>query len=87
IILGQLSLNVVQMIIDLPSNNIPQTVIVPPQVQPASQPVHNPALNTDNYGLECPHCRRISSYERIDFGCQWCGTSLAGAASVLVPKS
>ncbi|MGC1245444.1 MAG: FHA domain-containing protein [Spirulinaceae cyanobacterium] len=87
IILGQMTFNVVQMVIDLPSNNFPKTVIVSPQPQQIPQAVHNRALNSGNYGLECPHCHRISSYERIDFGCQWCGTSLAGAASVLVPKS
>ncbi len=85
--LGQMTLNVVQMVIDLPSNNFPQTVIVPPPPQQVPQAVNNPALNSGNYGLECPHCHRISSYERIDLGCQWCGTSLAGAASILVPKS
>lgn len=85
--LGQVTLNVVRMAIDLPSNSFPKTIIVNPQSQANSQPVNNSASNTGDYGLECPCCYRISSYERIDLGCQWCGTSLAGAASILVPKS
>lgn len=37
-----------------------------------------------SYGLQCPHCGRNSSYERIALGCQWCGTSLAAAISILM---
>ncbi|MEC4982529.1 MAG: FHA domain-containing protein [Oscillatoria sp. PMC 1068.18] len=36
------------------------------------------------YELQCPCCRRTSPYENIDFGCNWCGTSLAAAISVLI---
>ncbi|MBZ8179068.1 FHA domain-containing protein [Oscillatoria salina] len=36
------------------------------------------------YELQCPCCHRTSPYENIDFGCKWCGTSLAGAVSVLI---
>ncbi len=37
------------------------------------------------YGLQCPRCQRISSYDHLDLGCPWCGTSLASAASMLLP--
>ncbi|NJO40703.1 MAG: FHA domain-containing protein [Cyanobacteria bacterium CRU_2_1] len=35
------------------------------------------------YGLQCPKCHRVSSYEYLERGCAWCGTSLASAQSVL----
>ncbi len=40
------------------------------------------------YGLQCPNlkCSKISSYERIALVCPWCGTSLAGAASSILPS-
>ena len=79
IYLGQLSLKVVA--ISLASTPaIPPTVIVPPKPsQPSPPPQSQPA-----YGLQCPHCRRISPFERLDVGCQWCGTSLAAAVSMLI---
>jgi len=43
----------------------------------------NPSQQT-SYGLQCPHCGRNSSYDRIALGCQWCGTSLTAAISVLM---
>ncbi|NET60662.1 MAG: FHA domain-containing protein [Symploca sp. SIO2E6] len=38
-----------------------------------------------SYGLQCPNCGRYSSYDRLALGCQWCGTSLASAISVVIP--
>jgi hypothetical protein len=40
------------------------------------------------YGLQCPNlkCAKISPYERITLVCPWCGTSLAGAASSILPS-
>lgn len=37
------------------------------------------------YGLQCPRCQQICAYDRLDLGCPWCGTSLASAASVIMP--
>lgn len=81
IYLGQLELKVTTVSLQQPSSSIPPTILLPPQPpQSADPPVPNPIL----YGLECPHCHRISPYDRIDWGCPWCGTSLAAAASVLM---
>ena len=40
------------------------------------------------YGLQCPNlkCAKVSPYERITLVCPWCGTSLAGAASSILPS-
>ncbi|PAX52328.1 FHA domain-containing protein [Brunnivagina elsteri] len=88
ILLGQAKIQVTGI------STIEATILSPPPVnlgsQPASIPVaakpplyqhhhHNP-----NYGLQCPRCDRVSPLEHLEIGCQWCGTSLAAAASVLV---
>lgn len=81
IYLGQVELKVVAVSLALPNNGIPPTILMPPlPLAVANQP--NP--NVVSFGLQCPHCDRISSYDRLDWGCQWCGTSLAAAASVLM---
>lgn len=81
IYLGQLELNVVAVSLDVFNNGIPATILMPPlPLAAANQP--NP--NVASFGLQCPHCARISPYDRLDWGCQWCGTSLAAAASVLM---
>jgi len=53
----------------------------------ASVPHHNPNQPDQVYGLQCPNpkCAKISSYEKITLVCPWCGTSLAGAASSILP--
>ncbi len=81
IYLGQLELRVVGVSLHQPSNGIPPTILLPPQplaTFPPSTPVGI------SYGLECPKCHRVSPYERMEWGCQWCGTSLAAASSVLM---
>jgi predicted component of type VI protein secretion system len=78
--LGQMTLQVRAISIPSPQSHIPQTILLPPK--PASTP-STPAPQA-SYGLKCPNCSRVSPYERIDFGCQWCGTSLAAAVSVLI---
>lgn len=68
-----------QMVLKVAATSVPNVI-------PSSSPtllVAPPQSVT--YGLECPHCHRISTYDRIDIGCLWCGTSLAAAASVVVP--
>ncbi|MDY6786098.1 MAG: FHA domain-containing protein [Cyanobacteriota bacterium] len=64
----------------------PQPPIVnSPQVpQPNLPHSHPPAPQPLAYGLQCPNCHRISTYDRIDLGCPWCGTSLAAAASIAI---
>ncbi|WP_416670417.1 FHA domain-containing protein [Egbenema bharatensis] len=55
-----------------------------PVAQAASpQAVASPAA-TMPYGLECPKCHHVSSYDHLETGCAWCGTSLAAAQSVLL---
>ena len=80
ICLGQVELNVVAVSVDIVSNGIPPTVLIPPQ----SLAAVNQPLPDVGYGLQCPNCGRVSPYQRLDWGCQWCGTSLAAAASILM---
>ena len=61
----------------------PMSGISPEQSPEISVPATKPPSN--NYGLECPCCHRVSPYERLDLGCPWCGTSLAAAHSVVMP--
>jgi FHA domain len=44
-----------------------------------------PVAKPQVIGLQCPKCYRVSSIEHLQVGCPWCGTSLAAAASVLIP--
>jgi len=81
ICLGQVELYVVAVSLATPNNGIPATLLIPPQSLAAVNP---PAQNPVSYGLQCPSCSRVSPYERLDWGCQWCGTSLAAAASILM---
>ncbi|MEH2067646.1 MAG: FHA domain-containing protein [Nostoc sp.] len=89
--LGQIQLKVTGV-----SNNIPATILVPPQ-PPAVNPKpvnsghhhHHHSLTPPTpppgvYGLECPKCHKVSPPEYLQIGCPWCGTSLAAAVSVLV---
>ncbi len=79
--LGQLELKVVAVSLAAPNNIIPPTILMPPQLlATANQAVPD----IISYGLQCPTCHRVSSFDRMDFGCPWCGTSLAAAASVLM---
>ncbi len=94
IYLGQLQLTVTSVVI--PDNStVPPTVLLSQTHQPdpsATQPPkplithqHPPFVPTQKaYGLMCPKCHQISPYEQLDFGCPWCGTSLAAAASALI---
>lgn len=75
IYLGQL-----ELIVTAVSLHTSYHPIAPTQLIVASQSVATP----ESYGLQCPSCGKISPYERLDWGCQWCGTSLAAAASVLM---
>lgn len=81
IYLGQVKLKVVAISLGVFNNGIPPTLLMPPLPLAAA---HQPNPDPVYYGLQCPHCDRISPYDRLDWGCQWCGTSLAAAASVLM---
>lgn len=76
ICLGQLELTVTAVSLHQSYRPIAPTQLVAPQ------PAILPTL--ESYGLQCPSCGKISPYERLDWGCQWCGTSLAAAASILM---
>ena len=76
IYLGQLELVVAAVSLHTSYRPIAPTQLVAPS------PVV--AATLDSYGLQCPSCGKISPYERLDWGCQWCGTSLAAAASILM---
>jgi pSer/pThr/pTyr-binding forkhead associated (FHA) protein len=82
ILLGQTNIQVTGI------STIEATILSPPVTQPTSIPVTaKPRLHQyhkPSHGLECPRCHRVSPLEHLEIGCQWCGTSLAAAASVLV---
>ncbi|MGB5961439.1 MAG: FHA domain-containing protein [Coleofasciculaceae cyanobacterium] len=74
IYLGQLAIVVAVVSLHQSYQPIPPTQLVAPQSVAALA----------SYGLQCPNCGKISPYERLDWGCQWCGTSLAAAASIVM---
>jgi hypothetical protein len=92
IFLGQAQL----MVTSVPGeSNVAATILATPgQQPPQQQQLHQhhqqspqPVKFQGNYGLECPHCHRISPPKYLEVGCPWCGTSLAAAVSILVaPK-
>lgn len=77
-------------VVAVPQPRSPQPVhahVSHPQPQAQPQPAAQPVANL-SYGLQCPKCHRVSSYEHLHVGCAWCGTSLAAAPSVLlVPEN
>lgn len=66
-----------------PRQPIAQRANHSPQPIAQSSPLPQPAIDL-SYGLQCPKCHRVSSYEHLEIGCAWCGTSLAAAQSVLL---
>jgi hypothetical protein len=60
----------------------PPRIIIPPSKPQANNLA---AANQGYYQLKCSSCGRICPYDWIDLGCQWCGTSLAAAASIIIP--
>jgi ssDNA-binding Zn-finger/Zn-ribbon topoisomerase 1 len=82
--LGQVALNVTAVSLIALNRGVPPTILVPPPVLAA---VNQSVPDIESYGLQCPNCRRVSSYDRIDLGCPWCGTSLAAASSVLMANN
>ena len=51
--------------------------------------IHQTVPANAEYGLKCPNpkCGKVSPYESLKLVCPWCGTSLASAPSVIVPRS
>lgn len=51
-----------------------------------NEPPPKPTVNQNpvQYGLQCPKCQHLSSYQQLNSGCPWCGTSLAAAVSVVL---
>lgn len=80
--LGQVKLRVVA--VALAESSVPPTILIPPRPSPNVNQATPTAAAEPIYGLQCPHCDRLSPYERLNLGCPWCGTSLAAAASVLI---
>jgi hypothetical protein len=59
----------------------------PQHQQPSPPAVRPPApVAATEYGLECSHCHRISQFQHLKLCCPWCGTSLAAAHSIIVPR-
>jgi pSer/pThr/pTyr-binding forkhead associated (FHA) protein len=88
IILGQILFNVVSV-----EESLGATVVVAPpdngfqrgnQHHQNHQHQNHQQQASPEYGLECPRCRKISDYSRLNVGCRWCGTSLGAAASMLI---
>ncbi|MDY7021399.1 MAG: FHA domain-containing protein [Cyanobacteriota bacterium] len=71
--LGQVELEVVSVSGTIAK--VPTTILLPPD-----------QLLTPQYGLQCPTCDRVTPYQQANFGCRWCGTSLAAARSVVLPS-
>jgi predicted component of type VI protein secretion system len=51
--------------------------------------VHQTVPANAEYGLKCPNpkCGKVSPYDSLKLVCPWCGTSLASAPSVIVPRT
>lgn len=82
---SQIYLGEVLVIVKSIQFNSPARVIIPrskPQIKSQIQPRTS---NRELYQLKCSGCGRNCPYDWIDLGCQWCGTSLSAAASILIP--
>lgn len=77
--LGQQELEVIA--IDFEPFLITPTLLFSPDELTTKTPV---TPHPVQYGLQCPKCDRVSSYEQLNIGCPWCGTSLAAAVSVVL---
>jgi hypothetical protein len=63
----------------------PQQYQQPQYQQPPAVSPPAPVVATE-YGLECSHCHRVSQFQHLKLCCPWCGTSLAAARSIIVPR-
>jgi predicted component of type VI protein secretion system len=93
VLLGDLEIRVksVEVSADIPPTFVAahlasyQRLGAPQPIAPQAIAIHQANLS---YGLECPKCHHVSSYDHLEVGCAWCGTSLAAAQSVLlIPES
>lgn len=62
---------------------VPPTLLLSPGQIPTNMGIisHTPITQ---YGLRCQSCDHICSYNQLELSCQWCGTSLAAAESVVL---
>ncbi len=82
---SQIYLGKVLLIVKSIQSKSPARVIIPrskPQITPQIPPIRS---IQELYQLKCSGCGRNCPYDWIDLGCQWCGTSLSAAASILIP--
>ncbi|MBW4618400.1 MAG: FHA domain-containing protein [Cyanosarcina radialis HA8281-LM2] len=59
-----------------------QVAVKSPPPPPPPPAIPTPIAQGESYGLQCHRCGKVSDYSALD--CRHCGTSLAGAISVLV---
>ncbi len=81
LILGQQLLQITSII--NPSFTVPPTLLISP-TQTLPTLGSKPNSTTTQYGLRCPECNRICSFDQLKLSCQWCGTTLAAAESVVI---
>jgi hypothetical protein len=81
LMLGQQPLQVMSIITS--STTVPPTLLISPHetVPPLGS---LPSSTPIQYGLRCPHCHHICSFDQLELSCQWCGTTLAAAESIVL---
>lgn len=81
LMLGQQSLQVMSIL--NASITVPPTLLISPtETVPPQKSI--PTSTATQYGLRCPHCHHICSFDQLELSCQWCGTTLAAAESVVL---
>jgi hypothetical protein len=85
IYLGQVEVKVIAIATGIPQTAISGSSQTPPSTLPVES-LHSstPGSVPPTYGLMCPKCQQLAPYDRLGFGCPWCGASLASAASILM---
>jgi hypothetical protein len=81
LMLGQQLLQVKSIV--NPSMTVPPTLLISPtEIVPPLGSI--PDSTVTQYGLRCPQCHHICSFDQLELSCQWCGTTLAAAESVVL---
>jgi hypothetical protein len=81
LILGQQPLQVKSIV--NASLTVPPTLLISPDQIPVTAAIR-PDAPENHYGLRCPECSHICSFNQLELSCHWCGTSLAAAESVVL---